>query len=56
MPDIHQGIMLPPVKYSFPPLLIFTKKRPMPMITRKYVKTIIRSKVFTDFMVVLWSG
>ena len=25
MPDTHQGIMLPPAKYSFAPLLTFMK-------------------------------
>ena len=35
MPDIHHGIMLPPVKYSFPPLFTCRKYRPIPMMIRK---------------------
>ena len=45
--------MLPPVKYSFPPLFTFMKNRPIPMMMRKYVKITTRSKRLTAFMVSL---
>ena len=56
MPDIHHGIMLPPVKYCFPPLFTRIKYTPMPSMKRKYATTTRISKILADFIRMVLRG